>query len=165
MLHVIFTPDGIPGHISADPRPGSEPVEGLTIDFLAAHRRTATGEWVKRDPVIPPEPTAEELAARAAQALSEAREMAQLDRFDFASRAAQAGYISFIEAAAWAAGNAVPAKVQAIIDTMPAEKQGLIMLDVLARPVMRRNAELMPALAAAFGADDAALDALFGIAS
>lgn len=56
MLHVIFTPDGIPAHISDDPRPGSEPVEGLDIAFLAAHRRTSQGVWVPRDPVIPPEP-------------------------------------------------------------------------------------------------------------
>jgi hypothetical protein len=67
MLHVIFTEDGIPGHISDDPRPGSEPVEGLDIPFLATHRRTADGEWVLRDTVVvfPPawqEPQAEDFS-------------------------------------------------------------------------------------------------------
>lgn len=79
VLHVIFTPEGIPGHISADPRPGSEPVEGLTIDFLAGHRRTEKGEWVPRDPVVPVPPTPEELAAQAEaeyQAALDAREAA-----------------------------------------------------------------------------------------
>lgn len=56
MLHVIFTADGIPAHISDDPREGSEPVEGLDLEFLVAHRRLPSGEWVKRDPVIAPEP-------------------------------------------------------------------------------------------------------------
>ena len=65
MLHVIFTPEGIPAHISADPRPGSEPLEGLDVAFLAGHRRTAKGKWVRRDPVQVPLPTAEDLAARA----------------------------------------------------------------------------------------------------
>lgn len=65
VLHVIFTPDGIPGHISADPHPQSEPVEGLDLAFLIAHRRTETGEWVARDPAPVWLPSAEEVAAQA----------------------------------------------------------------------------------------------------
>lgn len=81
MLHVIFTPDGIPGHISLDPRPGSQPVEPLAvwgdpIAFLAAHRRTDKGQWVPRDPVPEWVPSPEDLAAQSEaeyQAAVEAR--------------------------------------------------------------------------------------------
>ena len=62
-LHVLFTKDGIPGWIGDQPREGSEPVEGLSIEFLAAHRRTAKGDWVKRVIAEPVPPTAEEIAA------------------------------------------------------------------------------------------------------
>lgn len=64
-LHVLFTKDGIPGWIGDQPREGSEPVEGLSIEFLAAHRRTAKGDWVKRVIAEPVPPTAEEIAAAA----------------------------------------------------------------------------------------------------
>lgn len=100
---------------------------------------------------------------KAADALAEARAEAQLDRFTFADRAAAAGFITYTEAAAWAAGNTVPAAVQVIIDGLPVAEQGPVTLDVLARPMIRRTGSLMPALAAAFAADDADLDALFGI--
>ncbi len=85
MLHVIFTPEGIPAHISTDPRPGSEPVEpkpewGDCIAFLAGHRRTAKGEWVPRDPVRVPDPAPEELAARAAEEARQAHEAAEQAR-------------------------------------------------------------------------------------
>ena len=67
-LHVLFTEDGTPGWIGEAPREGSEPVEGLTVAFLAAHRRTARGQWVARIAPVAVEPTAEEqaLAAEAA---------------------------------------------------------------------------------------------------
>jgi len=95
--------------------------------------------------------------------LAEARSNAKLDRFEFAGRAAEAGFVTYAEAAQWAAGNAVPAAVQAIIDTLPLGQQGPVTLDVLARPVIRRTGDLMPALAAAFQTNDAGLDALFGL--
>ncbi len=63
-LHVLFTNDGIPGWIGSVPRDGSEPVDGLTVEFLAGHRRTARGKWVERGPVVAAEPTAEEIAAQ-----------------------------------------------------------------------------------------------------
>jgi hypothetical protein len=63
ILHVIFTAEGIPAHISTDPRPGSEPVEGLDIAFLVSHRRTEKGDWVPRDPIAVPPPGPEEIAA------------------------------------------------------------------------------------------------------
>lgn len=60
-LHVLFTPEGIPGWIGDQPRDGSEPVEGLTIEFMAGHRRRANGTWVAR--AKPPAPTPEEREA------------------------------------------------------------------------------------------------------
>lgn len=61
-LHVLFTKDGIPGWIGSAPREGSEPVEDLTVEFLATHRRTARGKWVERAPVEEVVPSAEEIA-------------------------------------------------------------------------------------------------------
>ena len=60
MLHVQFTTDGIPAWIGPEPIPGSEPVEGLDLEFLVAHMRTPEGEWVPRPP--PPPLTEEQLA-------------------------------------------------------------------------------------------------------
>jgi hypothetical protein len=84
-LHVLFTTDGIPGWIGSDPRDGNEPVEDLTIEFLAAHRRTAKGKWVARTPVAEVEPTAEEIAQ-----LHEAEYQAALAARDEALRQALA---------------------------------------------------------------------------
>jgi hypothetical protein len=61
-LHVLFTKDGIPGWIGSDPREGSEPVDDLTVEFLAAHRRTPRGKWVARNPVEVVAPSSEEVA-------------------------------------------------------------------------------------------------------
>ncbi|WP_137111476.1 hypothetical protein [Rhodobacter sp. SY28-1] len=63
-LHVLFTEDGIPGWIGSEAREGSEPVEGLTVEYLAGHRRTAKGKWVARGPVAAATPTEEEIAAQ-----------------------------------------------------------------------------------------------------
>ncbi|MDP3193691.1 hypothetical protein [Tabrizicola sp.] len=65
-LHVLFTEDGIPGWIGDAPREGSEAIEGLTVDFLSAHRRTARGKWVVRAAPVGLERSAEDLAAAAA---------------------------------------------------------------------------------------------------
>ncbi len=69
-FHVVFTPDGIPGWIGFEPRDGSEELpetrlDGeaevpIDIDFLAAHMRLPSGEWVLRPP--PPPLTEVELA-------------------------------------------------------------------------------------------------------
>jgi hypothetical protein len=65
-LHILFTEDGIPGWIGDSPREGSEPVEGMDLEFLAAHRRTSRGKWIARTALVPDDPTAEERAAQAA---------------------------------------------------------------------------------------------------
>ena len=118
--------------------------------------KTAKGLVWQDPPPPPPPPTPEELVQRA-------RETAEMDRFTFATAAAAAGYLSWDEAAQWAAGNAIPATVQAVIDALPAEEQGPVMVDVLARPVIRRAGNLMDGIAAAFGATPEEMDALFGI--
>lgn len=64
-LHVLFTTEGIPGWIGTRPRDGSEPVDGLSIAFLAAHRRTEAGQWVVREPAKAEPCTEEELEAQA----------------------------------------------------------------------------------------------------
>ncbi len=64
MLHVVFAEDGIPGWIGASPREGSEPVDH-DLMFLAAHRRTAKGTWVKRTSERAPERQPEDLRSDA----------------------------------------------------------------------------------------------------
>jgi hypothetical protein len=65
VLHVLFTKEGVPAWIGAEPIEGCETVEGLTVEYLAGHRRTTKGNWVARVVPVPAEPTPEELAARA----------------------------------------------------------------------------------------------------
>jgi hypothetical protein len=102
--------------------------------------------------------------AKAAEALAARRADAVMDRLDFAKAVAAAGLISYADASDWAAGNMVPAQVQAILDAMPEAGRGPALVDVLAQQHIRRNAALMPALAAAFSLTEQDLDALFGIA-
>ncbi len=64
-LHVLFTKDGIPAWIGAEPREGSEAVEDLTVEFLAGNRRTTRGNWNLRSQPVLVEPSEEELSARA----------------------------------------------------------------------------------------------------
>ncbi len=63
-LHVLFTKDGVPGWTGSDPREGSEAVEGLTVAFLATHRRTSRGKWVARPPAAEVDPSPEDSAAQ-----------------------------------------------------------------------------------------------------
>jgi hypothetical protein len=65
VLHVLFTKDGIPAWIGDEPMEGCEAVDGLTVEYLAGHRRTTKGTWVARVASVPAEPTPEEMAARA----------------------------------------------------------------------------------------------------
>ena len=77
-LHVVFTGEGLPGWIGAEPRDGSEPVD-KDLAFLTLHRRTAKGAWVRRAAHVPAEPSPEEQAAAAEAeraALQEARDAA-----------------------------------------------------------------------------------------
>jgi hypothetical protein len=73
VLYVLFTKEGIPAWIGREPQEGSEAVEGLTVEYLAGHRRTTKGNWVERVAPVPVEPTPDELAARAQLAFEAAR--------------------------------------------------------------------------------------------
>jgi hypothetical protein len=84
-LHILFTDDGIPGWIGSEPREGSEPVDGLSVDFLAAHRRTSRGKWVARSSSAEAAPLPEEIEAQ-----REAEYRAALKDRDEALRAALA---------------------------------------------------------------------------
>jgi hypothetical protein len=80
-LHVVFTGDGLPGWIGAEPRDGSEPVD-KDLAFLTLHRRTAKGAWVRRAAPVPAEPSPDDRAAAAEAeraALQEARDAALRD--------------------------------------------------------------------------------------
>lgn len=92
-LHVLFTEDGIPGWIGEAPRDRSEPVEGLSLDFLATHRRSARGKWVARAAPAPLEPTAGDLAATAEAAYHAA--LADRDQALRAALAAEADPVFF----------------------------------------------------------------------
>lgn len=97
-----------------------------------------------------------------AEKLNAFRATASMPRFNFAAKAATLGYITFEEAADWAAGNTLPVGVQGVINALAAELRGPALLDVKASPIIRRDAALMAPLAAAFGTDEAGLDVLFG---
>ena len=127
------------------------PFDPVNADYQAYLAWLAEGN----EPLPAPEP--ERLT------LQQERDQASLSRFEFASRAAQAGFVTYPEAAAWATGQAMPANVQALIETLPEERRGPILLDVLAMPAIRRNGSIMPAIIAAFGATEEQADALFGI--
>lgn len=90
---VLFTAEGIPGWIGPEPREGSELVQGLSIAFLAAHRRTAGGKWVARSAVAAVAPSAEEIAALAEATYREALE--ERDRLLREALAAEADPLFF----------------------------------------------------------------------
>ena len=92
-LHVLFTEDGIPGWIGEAPREGSEPVEDVSIEFMATHRRTARGKWVARTVAKPVEPTEDEMAAAAEAAYRQA--LADRDRAVREALAAEADPLFF----------------------------------------------------------------------
>lgn len=72
-MHVIFTPDGLPGWFGPEPVKGSVPLdmaglsEGVDLAFFLAANRLVDGKWLPREPVKAHEPTAEELAEAANQ--------------------------------------------------------------------------------------------------
>lgn len=72
VLHVIFEEGGIPAWIGEESREVAEAIKGVDLMFLAQHRRTPDGDWVRRDP--PPPPTEKEIAARDAIAAKEKEE-------------------------------------------------------------------------------------------
>lgn len=91
------------------------------------------------------------------------RSAARLTRQAFAQKAAEAGFVTYAEAADYTTGKALPTSVEAVISAQPSADQDRIRFEVLTETEIKRNGVLMPGLIAAFGTDDAGLDALFGI--
>jgi hypothetical protein len=88
-LHVVFTPEGIPGWIGKEPREGSEVmpeeirigaiIAPVTISLLAGHMRDpANGRWKRRPK--PPAPTAEEREAQRLLVQEQRREQRREER-------------------------------------------------------------------------------------
>jgi hypothetical protein len=71
-LHVVFTDDGLPGWIGAEPRERSERVEH-DLAFLTSHRRTVKGAWIKRavTSAVAPSPQEQAAAAEADRAVAQ----------------------------------------------------------------------------------------------
>lgn len=132
-------------------------VDGISVYMdpgSPEHQSAVTGMFGAIEPYVPP--SAQEI-------LDQKRAAASLDRFTFATRVAEAGHVSFDEAANWAAGNSMPPGVQAVVAGLSASQRGRATLDVLARPEIRRTGPIIPAIAAAFSLTESDLDALFGI--
>jgi hypothetical protein len=93
------------------------------------------------------------------------RDQASMPRRDFAIAALGEGWVTEAEAIAWAAGQAIPAWVEQIIDAnIPEASRALVKIQTLTDPDVKRTGQLMPMLQSAKGVSDAALDALFSIA-
>ena len=61
--HVLLNDLGEPVWVGIAPVPGSTEVEAGSVEFLAAHALNGRGQWEKRKPNAPDQPTAAELAA------------------------------------------------------------------------------------------------------
>lgn len=113
-FHVLLNALGEPVWVGTAPVPGSTEVEAEGIGFLASHALGSAGQWVKRKPVEPAPPTAEEIAAgRQAE-----REAARQDRRE-AVRAAMAREADpvFFE---WQRGEATQADWLAAVEAVRA---------------------------------------------
>jgi len=97
------------------------------------------------------------------RALEAVRAATEVDRFELADNAADMGLVTDEVATQWAVGNALPVEFEAVIAQQPAEDQGKIRRDFLARPKIRRTGALVPVLAALYGLTPVQLDQLFGI--
>ena len=107
---------------------------------------------------LPPEPTAAEL-------LEQARQSATLERAAFARSCAQAGIITWAEATAWAAMQALPSIALGYVNALPEVDQDEATFTLLTSPRVWRLDPNVLALAVdpALDLTDAQVDALFGI--
>lgn len=85
-FHVLLNSAGEPVWVGTAPTEGTVEVEAESTAFLAVHAIGPGGRWVRRKPVVPPGPTAQDLAAASAAE----REAARQDRRE-AVRVAMAG--------------------------------------------------------------------------
>jgi hypothetical protein len=99
----------------------------------------------------------------AADRLERARLDAFLPRPEFAGACAEAGIITWDDAADWAAGNLLPAPAQAFLASLPEDDRARTRFVLLTSVRVWRLAPELVALAASLGLADAQVDALFGI--
>lgn len=79
----------------------------------------------------------------------------------FALAAARAGIISEAEALSWAGGTSLPASVDAIFDTLPADQQLEARIEALSTQYITRTNVFIVLLQAALGLTDEQADTLF----
>ena len=89
------------------------------------------------------------------------RKTAIVPRAVFAERAAQAGIITWDDAAEWSAGNRLPSIAQTLLDSAPESSRARLKFNLLAKTSIRRNAPEVLALAARLGLTPEQVDALF----
>ena len=133
------------------------PVRRIYIDNSTTEHRTSTTVHDITDTEVIERVTFTDIDIGAVRA------GASLSRFDFAARSAAAGFITYDEAADWAAGNAIPEIVIGVIASLPEGMRGPTTLDVKASLLILRTSPLLEHLKVVFDTDDAALDQLFGI--
>lgn len=102
------------------------------------------------------------------------RDSMEVQRGYFAIAAMQLSHITATEAAAWGAGNSLPANVEAAITAAFSDQTGLIVLDqtgldsalviALTRPTIRRVSSLVEVVRAGLAITAVALDAIFELA-
>jgi hypothetical protein len=135
--------------------PTSRHVRGLARGRFTADPTegvNAEGEWEKVWPLLD-------------MPVEDRRSQAFMSRRSFALVALGEGWVTEAEAIAWAAGQAIPAWVEQIIDAnIPEASRALVKIQTLTDVDVKRTGQLMPMLQAAKGVSDAELDALFGIA-
>lgn len=132
-----------PEYVESDAKPAARRHNGTFHDRPSRDHEWDGSQWV--------------------EAMVPKRARASMSRMDFAIAAATAGYVTFEVAEDWAAGNSIPTEVAGAIAQLPAEEQGPARIIARCKDKIERNGDLMPIIAAAFGADDAALDALYGL--
>lgn len=99
-----------------------------------------------------------------AELLDMARATASMSRAQFADKSAGAGWVTEVEAIAWAGGNAIPDFVDAAIAKLPKGKnKRSIRINVMAQPVVRRTDLLIPVLMKVKRVSPEQMDAFFGI--
>lgn len=127
------------------------------------HAYDAAGTYVGRLVATDAELIAEGLTSgdAPAGAVSDPRFGVEVPRTDFAENAAEAGLITWAEAAAWAAGNTLPQIAQDLIDEAPEPARDRLMFILLAKTSIRRLAPQIEALQLDLNLTDEEVDALF----
>lgn len=90
---------------------------------------------------------------------------ARVSALQFIAACAALGYITEAEAESWAAGNALPAAVLAMIASLPQQEQFPARLRALAMTEAERDSPMIAAALSVLGLSEAARDDLFRMAA